>query len=110
MNIAERREGATIVLRPSGRIDNDSSAAFQSRLLEALTASKDILIDLEQVEYVSSAGLRALMVASKQVKAAQGRIGVAALQPVVREIFAISRFAFVVPVFEDVSAALAAWK
>ena len=110
MEISERREGDSVILCPSGRIDNDTSAAFQSALLGALTTAKNILVDLEKVEYVSSAGLRALLVASKQVKAAQGKIGVTSLQPVVKEIFAISRFAFVVPVFDDPATALAAWR
>ena len=62
MEISERREGDSVILCPSGRIDNDTSAAFQSALLGALTTAKNILVDLEKVEYVSSAGLRALNV------------------------------------------------
>ncbi len=52
-----------------------------------------MLIDFSAIEYISSAGLRALMAASKKTKAAGGRIAVAALQPMVQEIFEISRFA-----------------
>jgi len=110
VQIAESRAGDVTILRPSGRIDNETSPAFQSRLLATLASAKDVLLDLEGVEYVSSAGLRALMVASKQSKTSQGRIGVTSLQPVVKEIFAISRFAFVVPVFDKPADAIAAWK
>jgi anti-anti-sigma regulatory factor len=49
-----------------------------------------------------------LMLAAKQVKSQGGAIGVAALEPVVKEIFEISRFNLVIPCFEDVRAALAA--
>ena len=110
VQIGESREGEVVILRPTGRIDNETSPAFQSRLLAALASAKNVLLDLEAVEYVSSAGLRALMVASKQSKSAEGRIGVTSLQPVVKEIFAISRFAFVVPVFDKPADAIAAWK
>ena len=111
MEIAERRQDEIIVLCPAGRIDNDTSPAFQERLLASVgMAGGSVLLDLARVEYISSAGLRALMMASKQAKATKGRIAVAALGPVVKEIFAISRFSYVVPVFDTLADAAAAWR
>jgi anti-anti-sigma factor len=52
-------------------------------------------------------GLRVLMLASKQAKAQGGALVVADLQPVVREIFEISRFTLVVEVFATLREALA---
>lgn len=98
-----------MVLRPVGRINNDTSAAFQTRLSASVAAAGTaVLVDFSGVEYISSAGLRALMVASKQSKAAQGRLAVTSLTPVVKEIFDISRFSYVVQVFETPAEALAA--
>lgn len=108
MEIGERRDGDILILSPAGRIDNDSSAAFQTRLLAALTPGAAVLVDLSSVEYVSSAGLRALMMGSKQSKAANGRLAVTALGPVVKEIFEISRFSLVVQVFDTPTEAVAA--
>jgi anti-sigma B factor antagonist/stage II sporulation protein AA (anti-sigma F factor antagonist) len=108
MDIRERRDGNILILSPAGRIDNDSSPAFQARLLAALTPGAVVLVDLSSIEYVSSAGLRALMMGSKQSKAANGRLAVAALGPVVKEIFEISRFSLVVQVFDTPADALAA--
>jgi anti-anti-sigma factor len=65
------------------------------------------VIDLGAVEYISSVGLRVLMLASKQVKAQGGALAVADLQPVVREIFEISRFNLVLEVFPTLREALA---
>ncbi len=110
MEITERRQGDVAVLCPAGRIDNDTSAAFQDKLLATVgAAGASVVLDLAKVEYISSAGLRALMMASKQAKATKGRIAVAALGPVVKEIFAISRFSYVVPVFDSPADAIAAW-
>jgi len=67
-----------------------------------------VLVNLSGVDYISSAGLRALMMASKQSKASEGRLAVAALSPVVQEIFTISRFALVVQVFETPGEAIEA--
>lgn len=111
MQIGEQRLGEVTVLRPAGRIDNETSPGFQAKLLGAVGAGPSaVLVDLGGVEYMSSAGLRALMMAAKQSKAGKGRLGVAALTPVVKEIFAISRFSHVVQVFDTPDAALAAWK
>ena len=109
MEIGARRDGNISVLRPVGRIDNETSAEFQTTLLGAVApAGAAVLVDFAAVNYISSAGLRALMMASKQSKATTGRLAVAALTPVVKEIFEISRFSFVVQVFDTVADALTA--
>jgi len=109
VEIGERRQGGIVILSPVGRIDNDTSAAFQSKLLATVAAGGgDVLVDLAKVEYLSSAGLRALMMGAKQTKASNGRLAVAELKPVVKEIFAISRFSYVVEVFGTLAEALQA--
>jgi anti-anti-sigma factor len=108
VEIGEARQDGMLVLRPVGRIDNLTSAAFQDRLLVAARAgAADVVVDFAAVEYISSAGLRALMAASK-LKPKERRIVVASLNSVVGEIFAISRFSEVIPVFENVDAAIGA--
>lgn len=67
-----------------------------------------IVLDLSQVEYMSSVGLRVLMLAAKQCKGQHGNIAVAALGEQMREIFQISRFDMVFPVYEDRAAAVTA--
>ena len=64
------------------------------------------VVDFAGVEYISSMGLRVLMVAAKQLRARGMRIAVAALTPVVKEIFDIARFNHVTEVFPSVRAAL----
>ena len=108
MEIGERRDGDILILSPAGRIDNDTSTDFQARLLAALAPAAAVLVDFSTVEYISSAGLRALMMGSKQAKATKGRLAVAALGPVVKEIFEISRFSMVVQVFDTPADALTA--
>jgi len=111
IEITEERRGEAVVLGPTGRIDNDTSPSFQARLLAAIGAVPNtVIVDLAGVEYLSSAGLRALMMGAKQSKAANGHLAVAGLKGVVKEIFAISRFGYVVQVFETPDDALAAWR
>ena len=111
VEIGERRDGDILILLPTGRIDNDTSPAFQARLLASLTSQgAAVLVDLTRVEYISSAGLRALMMGSRQAKAVNGRLAVAELGPVVKEIFEISRFSLVVQVFDTSADAIAAMR
>jgi anti-anti-sigma factor len=109
LEISEQREGEVVVLEPVGRLNNDTSPEFQTRLLSCVNSGgAKVLVDLSRVDYVSSAGLRALMTASKQSKSAGGHLAVAALNPVVKEIFNISRFSYVVTVYETRAEALTA--
>ena len=102
--------GAVRVLAVQGRIDHAAAAGFQEALAPYLSACGPegyaLLLDFAGVEYVSSVGLRVLMLAAKQVKAQNGRIAIAALTPLVSEVFQISRFDLVFSVFDTLDLAL----
>src|SRR5260370_12728278 len=66
VDIGERRQANILVLAPVGRIDNLTSTEFQARLLAPVSStSTDVVVAFSGVEYVSSAGLRALMAAPR---------------------------------------------
>jgi anti-anti-sigma factor len=105
VQIDESIVGDFLVLRPAGRLDNATSPDFQARLLSAVAGPCDVIIDFTGIEYISSGGLRALILAAKQ-KPANRHIAVAGLRPVVQEIFAIAHFQDVVlPIFATVEEA-----
>jgi anti-anti-sigma factor len=110
MNVTSRRYANAVVLAVSGRLDQDTCELFRGDLSKHVDSSaRDggaIVLDLSGLEYVSSAGLRCFMLASRQAKAQAGRIFVAALQPMVAEIFQISHFNLVFQVFPSVREAL----
>ena len=112
MNVSSRRFGNAVVLRVDGRLDQDTCEQFKSQLSTIVDqAARDggaIVLDLSHLEYVSSAGLRCFMLASRQAKAQHGRIFVAELQPMVSEIFEISHFNLVFQVFPTVREAIGA--
>ena len=112
MTLVSTINGSALILRPSGRLDQDNCEAFRIALAPYLdSAARDhltIVLDLSELEYVSSAGLRCFMLAVKQTKTYNGRIVVAALQPMVAEIFQISRFDMLLEVFASVAAAVKA--
>jgi anti-anti-sigma factor len=97
------------IVRPAGRIDHASADAFQAALAPHVAQCRDnspaLVLDMSKVDYISSVGLRVLMLAAKQVKSQQGRIAVAALNAIVNEVFEISRVNLVFDIFADVHAA-----
>jgi anti-anti-sigma factor len=109
MDIGERRQADLLVLAPVGRVDNLTSPDFQARLLAAVSSgTADVVVDFSGVEYISSAGLRALMIASR-IKPKDRRLAVVRLNAVVHEIFTISRFSHLVPIFSTIEEVSAAW-
>jgi anti-anti-sigma factor len=112
MNVTSRHYGNAVVVKVSGRLDQDTCEPFRVQLTEMVEAAArqkgTVVLDLSGLEYVSSAGLRCFMLASREARARNARILVAALQPMVAEIFAISHFNLVFQLFPGVREALAA--
>ena len=100
-----------VVAAPRGRIDFAGAQALEAALAPALEPGSGVrgaVIDLASVDYISSVGLRVLMVAAKALRARKAAIAVASLQPIVAEIFEISRFHHVVDVRANLRDAIGA--
>ena len=99
-----------LLMRVEGRVDHTTAKQLQDLLLPRLADCtgevKKALLDLSGVHYMSSAGLRVLMLAARQCQKQQGEIALAALSPMLQEVFRISRFDTVFKVFATVRAAL----
>ena len=110
MELPLRRFADTVVIAPAGRIDQANADAFKAALaphLEQCTKDGDrLVLDLSGLDYISSAGLRVLMLAAKQSKAQSGTLMLSGLQPLVREIFEISRFTLLFDIAPSVREAL----
>jgi len=110
MELNPKRYADTLVLSPAGRIDHATSETFMQALagpLARCAAGQDrLVLDFSAIEYISSAGLRVIMLAGKQAKAQGGTLVMAALSPVVAEIIEISRFHMIFPVHASVREAL----
>jgi len=111
VHISQEHYADTLVLTLAGRIDNSTTdglkAGLDAYVANCRAEGDKLVLDFSKVEYISSVGLRVLMLAAKQSREQGGTIVVAALQPVVREIFEISRFNLVFECFGTTRAALA---
>lgn len=95
MEWAITQASGTLVASPSGKIDEASWQVFADKLIAAVQAAAAaggrLIVDLSAVDYMSSRGLRALTLARKEAGAAV-EIVLAAPNPRMREILAISRY------------------
>lgn len=111
MQFSTHRFADVVVAAPVGRIDHSNAGPFEDALRPALDQSgvsrEAVVLDFSGVEYISSVGLRVLMAAAKQAHAQGSKVAVAGLQPIVAEIFAISRFDRVIDLYPSVPDALA---
>jgi anti-anti-sigma factor len=111
VQIATRQVADTVIARPAGRIDHLSAKPFEAALMplvaEAAARRGSLVLDFAEIDYISSVGLRVLMVAAKQMREHQAHLRVASLRGVVAEIFAISRFDRILSVAATVDDALA---
>ena len=110
MDLSARRYADVVVADAAGRIDFTNADAFKAALWLALEKNQGergpVVIDFSRVDYISSVGLRVLMLAAKEMNGGQRKIAIAAPSPVVREIIEISRFHLILAVFASVREAL----
>ena len=73
MDINESTSGNAVIIQPVGRIDTNTSGEFEEKLVEVLDRSEiNIVVDLTEIDYISSSGLRILLMAAKKLKNLNG--------------------------------------
>jgi anti-anti-sigma factor len=93
MNIAKSEEAGALVVALDGRLDTNSSAALETSLVADLDAgAKAVVVDFTKLAYISSAGLRVLLMTAKRIKGSGGKLALCALGPNIQEVFKVSGF------------------
>jgi anti-anti-sigma factor len=103
----EEREGVTII-RLKGRLDATSTPVLEGKIKPFLEKSKMILIDFAEVDYLSSAGMRLLLSATKKIKAKNGKLVFCAIDEDVMEIMKMAGFDRILTIYATEKEALAA--
>lgn len=108
MDIAEKRTDSALLVGPKGRLDSQTSKAFEDYIMQTMNTEKAIIISFAELNYISSAGLRVLLMAAKRAKASQLKLALSAISPAVRDVFEMSGFVKLFTIYADDDEALAA--
>lgn len=108
MSIESNKNADVLVVTPKGRLDTQSSPEAEQFITNAIDqGEKRILVDFGSTDYISSAGLRVLLKATKLLKQAGGAFGLCNANEQIREVLKISGFETLMPCYESLDEALA---
>ena len=108
MDMLMKIEGAVTVMAVTGRLDAVTVPEFEKKVRGLIDGGVlRLAIDFENLEYISSAGLRGLLVTAKLLKSKEGKLGFAHVTGTVREVFDISGFCSLFSIDDSVEAAIA---
>ena len=102
--------GQVLVINLEKKLDMQTSAPVQEKLLEYIADKpQQVLVSLVALEFVSSAGLRVILHAAKQVRAYKGTLKVSGAEGMVKEVLEISGFDSLLDLYDSEDQALASF-
>ena len=105
MEVQESEIGGIVVLRVKGRVDSSVAKNLETKIVGAVQQNAAVNVDFAGVSFISSAGLRALLVSQKLAKSLQKALSLSGLSPEVQEVFDISGFTALFRIFPGVDEA-----
>ena len=109
MAIDIERDGGTVIAKITGRLDGANAQEFQGELTDSIEeGDRAVILDFENLSYISSAGLRVILITAKALKRQDAELAVCSLSDPIREVFEISGFDQIIPVRDTQADAIAA--
>ncbi|WP_353150620.1 STAS domain-containing protein [Pollutimonas bauzanensis] len=108
MSLSSEKIGKILVVSTAGQINSANAAELESELLALVEQGEHRwVLDMGRLDYISSAGLRVVLLLAKRLKEKAGRLVLCSLQPHVHEVFDISGFLAILTVVDTRAEALA---
>jgi len=109
MDIKTERSNGALIAKAEGRIDGVNARDFEEAMKAAIGSDDNtVVIDLEGLSYISSAGLRVILLIAKTLRKRNADLVLCSLSAPIREVFEISGFDKIIPVHDSREQALAA--
>lgn len=97
-----------VVFAPHHRVDSSTAKAFEQDLINAVDRGDGyVVVDCSNLDYISSAGLRAVLIGAKGAKEKGGKLVLCGMRGHVRKVFDTSGFSKILPILDSQDAALA---
>ena len=101
------RDNNILVLLPIDRIDSANARAFESLIIDRINNDeRRLIIDFNHLNFISSSGLRVLLIAVKKLNAIQGKLVLCDMQEHIHEVFLISGFDQLIPIRDSRQSAM----
>jgi len=111
MKITTKETAEVLVIHLEGRLDSMTSEHFEKEVTPSIQQSSlNILIDFEKLDYISSAGLRSLLIISKELKKKEKRLSLCCLNKTIKEVFCISDFDKIISIYPTIVDGLISFK
>ncbi len=110
MEIIEKNQGGINIYKLNGHLDSSTSQGFENKIFQAIDdGSKSMIIDFKNLDYISSAGLIAILKATRALKREDGKIMLCDMRDHVKEVFEITGIDFFPPIVGSMDDALNAF-
>lgn len=107
MEVVEKRQNGICILGLLGRLDSNTSPEFEEKLFGVINdGTRSVIVDFDNLDYISSAGLRVLLKAAKELKRSDGKIVLCSMKDYIKEVFEIAGFVSVFPIVSSVADAI----
>ena len=99
MEVVEKKQNGICILGLLGRLDSNTSPEFEKKIFGVIQdGTKSLIVDFESLDYISSAGLRVLLKATKELKRSDGKIVLCSMKEYIKEVFEIAGFVSLFPI------------
>lgn len=92
MNVNIKTDGNIVIISIEGSIDSKTAGDLQSQIMEKVSETNNVLLDLTKVDYVSSAGLRVLLMIYRQIKSKNGKVILVGVSEEIRDVMSMTGF------------------
>lgn len=109
MRITETKHGAILVLALSGKLDTTTADQMEHTLLDRIRQDeRQLILDMSDLAYISSTGLRVLFLAAKELQEPPAQFAICGLNARLQDVFATTGFSGIVTIYESLSQAIEA--
>jgi len=92
MNVEIKTISETMIIMIEGSVDSKTAGALQLQIMEKVTETDKVILDLSKVDFVSSAGLRLLLMIYRQIKSKNGKVILVGVSEEVSDVMSMTGF------------------
>ncbi len=102
MDLKTERENSFLIITPAGRVDGSNAFDFQTSIDLAVSDDDSaVIMDLSELTYISSAGLRVVLLLAKKLKSQNSNLALCSLASSIKDVFEISGFGKIIPIYSN---------